>query len=266
MNIGNEVYHMWASIIAFLSSPGAPYVFCGIIVLVFFYALLDGWARLAAVQMGINRGIRTVESATSRQNFFEQFETQGDQFAKQPTFANAWNEFAKTVIIDGSRQIVRITRRPQEFFNEKSLVAPRINLRLFNAMPGYLISLGLFFTFIGLVAAIAIAAKGLGTSANVEQTQAALVQLLDVASLKFISSVAGISLSVILSFVQKAIQNRVNLRIHQFNDAVEARTQLITTEQLLYQWIQAQEQTTRSFAHLAEDIATEVSLQLSQGN
>ena len=257
---------MWASIITFLSSAGAPYVFCGIILLVFIYALLDGWARLAAVQMGVSRGIRTIEGAGNRQAFFEQFEAQSDQFARQTTFANAWAEFAKTVIIDGTRQLVRITRRPHEFFSEKSLVAPRINLRLYNAMPGYLISLGLFFTFIGLVAAIAIAAQGLGTSANVEQTQAALVKLLDVASLKFISSVAGISLSVILSFVQKAIQNRVNLRIHQFNDAVEARTQLITTEQLLYQWIQAQEQTTRSFAHLAEDIATEVSLQLSQGS
>lgn len=256
---------MWASIIAFLSSAGAPYVFCGILILVFLYALLDGWARLAAVQMGVNRGIRTVEATASRQNFFEQFESVSDQFAKQSTFANAWGEFAKTVIIDGSRQIVRITRRPQEFFSERSLVAPRINLRLYNAMPGYLISLGLFFTFIGLVAAIAVAAQGLGTSTTVEQTQASLVNLLDIASLKFISSVAGISLSIILSFVQKAIQNRVNLRIHQFNDVVEARTQLITTEQLLYQWIQAQEQTTRSFAHLAEDIATEVSLQLSQG-
>lgn len=257
---------MWASIIAFLSSPGAPYLFCGILALVFFYALLDGWARLAAVQMGVSRGIRTLEAAGSRQAFFEQFETLGDQFARQPTFANAWGEFAKTVIIDGSRQLVRITRRPQEFFNERSLLAPRINLRLYNAMPGYLISLGLFFTFIGLVAAIAIAASGLGDSDTVAKTQAALVQLLDVASLKFISSVAGISLSVILSFIQKAIQNRVSMRIHQFNDAVEARTQLVTTEQLLYQWIMAQEQTTRSFAHLAEDIATEVSLQLSQGS
>ena len=256
---------MWASIIAFLSSPGAPYLFCGVIILVFFYALLDGWARLAAVQMGISRGIRTLEGAQNRQGFFEQFEGLGDQFVKQRIFANAWSEFSKTVIIDGSRQLVRITRRPHEFFNERSLVAPRINLRLYNAMPGYLISLGLFFTFIGLVAAIAIAAEGLGDSDTVAKTQEALVKLLDVASLKFISSVAGISLSVILSFVQKAILNRVSMRIHQFNDAVEARTQLITTEQLLYQWIIAQEQTTRSFAHLAEDIATEVSLQMSQG-
>ena len=66
------------------------------------------------------------------------------------------------------------------------------------------------------------------------------MQLLDVASLKFISSVAGISLSIILSFIQKAWLNRVNMQIHRFCSAVEKRTQLITTEQLLYQWLIAQ--------------------------
>lgn len=256
---------MWASAIEFLSSPTAPYIFCGVIIAVFFYALLDGWVRLSAAQMAISRGILTLNASAGREAFFEQFETIGDQFARQPMFAAAWSEFAKTVIVDRDRRLVRITRRPHEFFNETSLLAPRINLRLYAAMPGYLISLGLFFTFIGLVAAIAIAAQGLGEAADVNQTQAALVRLLDVASLKFLSSVTGISLSIILSFLQKARLNRVSQRIHQFGNAVAAHTQLITTEQLLHQWIIAQEQTTRSFAHLAEDIATEVRLQLSQG-
>ncbi|PZP84628.1 MAG: hypothetical protein DI582_08305 [Azospirillum brasilense] len=254
---------MWSSVIAFLSSTSAPYLFCGIILLVFLFALVDAWARLSSAQIAVKRGINTVQNAANRQVFFEQFESLSDQFTRQPLFANAWSEFAKTVIIDGARQLVRITRRPHDFFNERSLVNPRINLRQMSAMPGYLISLGLFFTFIGLVAAIAIAAQGIGNDADVSKTQNALVNLLDVASLKFISSVAGISLSIILSFVQKALLNRVGQSIHKFCDAVEARTQLITTEQLLYQWLIAQEQTTRNFGHLAEDIATEVALQLS---
>lgn len=256
---------MWSSVIDFMSSQHAPILFCGVLILVFLYALLDGWMRISGTSMAIKRGINTLESTSNRQHFFNQFEVVGDQLTRQSLFANAWSEFSKTVIIDGTRQLVRITRRPHEFFNERSLIAPRANLRLYGAMPGYLISLGLFFTFIGLVAAIAIAARGLGGATTVEQTQAALVQLLDVASLKFISSVAGISLSIILSFTQKALLNKASKRIHEFCDAVEARTQLVTTEQLLHQWIASQEQTTRSFAHLAEEIATEVSLQLGHG-
>jgi hypothetical protein len=256
---------MWLTIINFLSSPHAPYVFCGILGLVFLYGLFDGWSRLAGVRTGIRRARAIIESIRDTQGFYTQFETVSDQFSRQPIFAQPWSEFSKTVIIDPSRELVRITRRPQDFFHEISLLAPRLNLRQYSALPGYLISLGLFFTFIGLVAAIAIAAQGLGKSTDVVQTQAALVQLLDVASLKFISSVAGISLSVILSFLQKAWLNRAINDIHRFCETVEARTQLVTTEQLLHQWLVSQEQTTRSFAHLAEDIATEVTLQLNQG-
>jgi hypothetical protein len=255
---------VWLSIINFLSSPNAPYVFCGVILLAFLYAMLEGWVRLNAVRVAVTRATGIIESTTNSEAFYEQFESLGDRFSKESLFTNPWVEFSKTVVLDSARLLVRITRRPQEFFNTSSLVAPRINLRLYTAMPGYLISLGLFFTFIGLVAAIAIAANGLGQGVDITHTQQALVQLLDVASLKFISSVAGISLSIVLSFIQKAWLNRVNMQIHHFCSAMENRTQLITTEQLLYQWLIAQEQTTRGYARLAEDIATEVTLQLNQ--
>ncbi len=255
---------MWSSVIAFLSSPGAPYLFCGVILLVFTYALLEGWVRLSGVRRATYRATSLLATADSPESFYGQFEGLGDRFVREPLFTNPWREFSKTVVLDDARLLVRITRRPQEFFNSQSLIAPRINLRLYAAMPGYLISLGLFFTFIGLVAAIAIAAEGLGTGADVEQTQAALVQLLSVASLKFISSVAGIAFSILLSFIQKAWLNRASVLIERFCMALEQRTQLVTTEQLLFQWLIAQQQTQRGQARLAEDIATEVTLQLKQ--
>lgn len=250
--------------IAFLSSAEAPYIFCGVILLAFAYALIEGWARLSAVSRSVRRANALLASTQGSEGFYEKFESLGDGFAREPLFSGPWKEFSKTVVLDADRLLVRITRRPQEFFNASSLIAPRINLRLFGAMPGYLISLGLFFTFIGLVAAIAVSAQGLGQGADVEQTQQALVHLLDIASLKFISSVAGIALSIILSFIQKSWLNRTGMLIHRFGEALESRTQLITTEQLLYQWLVAQEQAVRGQARLAEDIATEVTLQLTQ--
>lgn len=254
---------MWSSVIAFLSAPAAPYFFCAIILGVFFYCLIDGWTRLNVIRTQTGRALATIEQTSGTEHFYEQFETIADRLGREGMFGILWNEFSKTVVLDGERRLVRITRRPQEFFNSNSVIAPALNLRLFHAMPGYLISLGLFFTFIGLVAAIAVAANGLG--ADAAQAQAALVQLLDIASLKFISSVAGISLSIILSFVQKTWLNNAVIQLHRFCAATEKRTQLITTEQLLHQWLQAQAQTTRGYAHLAEDVATEVALKLHQG-
>ena len=256
---------MWLSVIHFLSSASAPYLFCGVIFVAFAYALIDGWARLSVVRIAITRALGILESAGDTEGFYTKFKALGDQFAGQPVFASPWSEFSKTVVLDNARLLVRITRRPEAFFHAQSLIAPRINLRLYTAMPGYLISLGLFFTFIGLVAAIAIAAQGLTQGADSARMQEALVLLLNVASLKFVSSITGIFLSIVLSFVQKSWMNGLHMRIHQFCASVEKRTQLVTTEQLLYQWLLAQEQTTRGYARLAEDIATEVTLQLQQG-
>ncbi len=255
---------MWEQVIAFLSSQSAPYYFCGTIIAVFVLALISGWAKLSALKASIARATAMLKTSDNPQAFYDQFETLGSKFASEPAFANAWNEFSKTVVLDTARLLVRISRRPQEFFNTASVIAPRINLKLFAAMPSYLISLGLFFTFIGLVAAIAIAAQGLAKETELAQTQQALVALLDVASLKFISSVAGISLSILLSFAQKAWLNSVTMQLHRFCSALEQRTQLITTEQLLHQWLVLQQQVGRSQLYLAEDIATEVALQMSK--
>ncbi len=240
-------------------------MFCAVLGGIFVLGLLDGIVRIGAVRGEIGKAMTLLKHAADRSAFYGQFETLADQFAKLPLFAGPWAEFSKTTIIDTERELVRATRRPQEFFNERSLLAPRLNLRQFLAMPGYLISLGLFFTFIGLVAAIAVAATGLNTANDVEHTQAALVKLLDVASLKFISSVAGISLSVVLAFLQKFMLGGVAKAIYRFCGAVEARTQLVTTEQLLHQWLAANAQTSRNMAHLADDISTEILLQLKGG-
>lgn len=254
----------WAAMIDFLSAAEAVYLFCGIIALVFVVGLLDASWRLSNLRFHIRRATAAITPLEGTKGFYDQFESLSDTFARRRLFARPWDSFSKTVVLESSRELARTTRRPQEFFNEASLLAPHINLRQLHAMPGYLISLGLFFTFVGLVAAIAVAAQGLGPGSDVAQTQAALVRLLDIASLKFITSVAGISLSIVLSFLQKGWLNRASNAIHRFCEAIEERTQLLTTEQLLYQWLIAQEQTTRSFAHLADDIATEVTLQLKQ--
>lgn len=255
---------MWLSVITFLSAPSAPYLFCGIIILAFLCSLFANWLQLTDVRRSVRRASAILTSVSSPSEFYDRFESFADRFDKEPLFSGPWNEFSKTTVIDTARQLVRSTRRPQEFFNTSSIIAPRLNLRLFSAMPGYLISLGLFFTFIGLVAAIAIAAQGLGKGADVTQTQQALVQLLDVASLKFISSVTGIALSIVLSFVQKSWLNQTMMMLHQFCADLERRTQSITTEQLLHQWLVNQQQAARGHVHLAEDIATEVALQLGQ--
>ena len=253
---------MWDSGIEWVAGASAPWIFCSIIAFAFAYTLIDGWWRLSSASMLLSRGIRTIQSTASRTQFFKEYESIREEFTRQPMFAASWAEFDKTILVNDQRELLLITRRPYEFFNEQGLISPRINLRLYQAFPGYLISLGLFFTFVGLVAAIAIAAKGLDAG-TVEEAQKSLVQLLQVASVKFISSVAGISFSILLSIVQKSHLNRIHALIHGFCAAIESRTQLTTTEQLLYDWLKTQQDSSRQLQHLAEDIATEVAIAIA---
>lgn len=253
---------MWQSGIEWVAGANAPWVFCLIIAAAFAYALVDGWWRLSSTAMLLKRGIRTIEATGSRTRFFKEYETIREEFSKQPMFAASWAEFDKTILVNDTRELLLITRRPYEFFNEQGLIAPRINLRLYQAFPGYLISLGLFFTFVGLVAAISIAADGL-TAGTVEEAQKSLVMLLQVASVKFISSVAGILFSIMLSISQKSHLNRIHKLLYDFCAAIEARTQLTTTEQLLFDWLKEQQGTARQLQHMAEDIATEVAIAVS---
>lgn len=253
---------MWQSAIEWVAGGTAPLVFCLIIAAAFLFALVDGWWRLSSTSLLLRRGIRTIEATGSRTRFFKEYETIREEFSRQPVFAASWNEFDKTVLVNEARELLLITRRPYEFFNEQGLVAPRINLRLYQAFPGYLISLGLFFTFIGLVAAIAIAAEGLNAG-TIEEAQKSLVLLLQVASVKFISSVAGISFSILLSIAQKTHLNRIHALLYDFCAAIEARTQITTTEQLLFEWLKEQQGTARQLQHMAEDIATEVAMAVS---
>lgn len=244
----------------------APVWFSLVLGALFLFAVIDVWVRTTSTSHIIRRGMNLLGTVEGPKGFFREYNMLRERFVKETIFAGAWKEFDKTLIMDRAREIVLTSRRPHEFFHEITLLSPRINLRLTNAIPGYLISLGLFFTFIGLVVAIAIAARGMEAAGDVAQTQAALAQLLQVASLKFITSVAGISLSLLLSAWQKMLLNNVQRNTYRFCTLMEARTQLVTMEQLMFDWIRTQSDTSQKLGHMADDIATEVALKMAQPN
>jgi hypothetical protein len=70
------------------------------------------------------------------------------------------------------------------------------------ALPGYFVSVGLILTFMGLVVALYLAARGM-RHGGADEARAAIIGLLNVASFKFLTSVAAISGALILSVVWK---------------------------------------------------------------
>lgn len=215
----------------FLVSPLIPYFFCSIILAIFFYM----WLRYSCdekklVEHSITKFLEILEKINNRDEFYEQYELISSQFLEEKVFHNSWSEFTETVIIDVDSNRIITTKRPNDYFNEHSIISPHINLRLLHAVPNYLVGLGLLFTFIGLIAAIHFAALGLGSA---DGGQEALKNLLQMASVKFWSSIAGLFCSILLSIIQKKWLNNLNKKIYAICRKIEELTDSITIEQLL---------------------------------
>ena len=69
---------------------------------------------------------------------------------------------------------------------------------LMAALPGYFVSVGLILTFSGLVVALYFAAKGF-RAGNVEQSQEAILQLLNASAFKFLTSIAALASALLIT-------------------------------------------------------------------
>jgi hypothetical protein len=70
------------------------------------------------------------------------------------------------------------------------------------ALPSYFTSVGLILTFVGLVVALYFAAKGFRTG-DMDQAKAAIVQLLNAASFKFLTSVSALISAFLISLYSR---------------------------------------------------------------
>lgn len=184
--------------------------------------------QMAAPERSIKAATRIVSEAEGPESFATKFEEINHTLGRDPVLGPAWREFSETLIApsDGQGRISN-TARPQHFFNEDLLVAARVNLPVFQAVPNYLVGAGLFFTFIGLVAALHFAGKGVASD-SVQEAQQALKDLLQAATFKFVTSIAGLGMSIYFSVRKKRLLHHFHVLVDRFCEALDKRLDIIT--------------------------------------
>ena len=110
----------------------------------------------------------------------------------------AWMRYRKTLIL-GTFPPVRSTQRPHGFVYD--VLSPPTWIGF---AANIFVAFGLLATFMGLVAALTFAAEGIASD-NVASMQAALRDLLAAAASKFVTSVAGVGLSLILRLLERLL-------------------------------------------------------------
>jgi len=136
----------------------------------------------------------------------------GDLLRQHNLFPSAWAGFQ--VQFSSSRGI---PDAPFSTFTAQDPSLDEFERRgLMQSLPNYLTSVGLIFTFVGLVVALYFAAKGFDTG-DINNARTAILQLLNASSFKFMTSVAALVAAMIVSlylrFCASTIRSETDLVI-----------------------------------------------------
>lgn len=113
--------------------------------------------------------------------------------------------------------------RPSAYITLDSLERAGLRLGLIQALPNYFVGLGLVMTFLGLIAGLWFASQGMRTADMIE-ARAALVHLLNSATFKFLTSVAGIAMSLVVSLAFRIAVQSLRHRLDLLCDRIEEAT------------------------------------------
>jgi methyl-accepting chemotaxis protein len=164
-------------------------------------------------------------SGTSRTEVERQFSAQSRNPARRALKA-AWDEYAETLVAhtepDGTT-FWRNALRPSVFFSPEELgFAPGF----WRIVPGLFVTVGLFLTFLGLIAAL----NSMDLSAD--RVEASLRDLLTVASAKFIMSLTGLACSIVFTIILRLGLGSVEGALHRLCANLERRLSFVSLESL----------------------------------
>lgn len=177
--------------------------------------------------------------------------TQG-RHPERRTVGAAWEEYRETVVTpdDGSAPVLRNTVRPAMFFNIDDL---GFGPGYFRIVPSLFVSVGLFLTFLGLIAALDDMGRSMTSTTDGAATMA-LASLLGIASAKFVMSLTGLGCSIAFTIGLRRSMGKIDGAVHGLCHALERRLSFLSLEDLALRQLR----TTRNQVEEFRKIGTEL--------
>lgn len=158
------------------------------------------------------------------------------------------------------KQVFLSTVRPQTFFNASEVAHP--SFRFYRILPGLFVGIGLLLTFLGLVSALHFAAAQIALSTT-EQSQVALLGLLESAKFKFYASFAGLGASLLFVIALRIGDLVIDSGFDDFSRALEREIQIVTTQGLTRQLVFLGKRQLSELIKMNTDIAVAIGDQVS---
>ncbi|OGL52770.1 MAG: hypothetical protein A3C43_00160 [Candidatus Schekmanbacteria bacterium RIFCSPHIGHO2_02_FULL_38_11] len=159
----------------------------------------------------------------------ESFEEIKDLFLSNELLRDKWEEYEFTLIKrDNPRRIYK-TEYAETYFNDSSILSHRINVRYWYALPGILVGLGIFGTFIGLTLGL----SQLKTD-SIENIQSGIDMLMSGMTTAFSTSVWGMGFSLLFNWYEKKRFNGLSSVISRLNRQTDKLFTLTTQEKIMF--------------------------------
>ena len=241
-----------------LASPAAIFVVVGLLV------VWAGWsaARLQGRTESLISTLSAAGAIVGKPEFLPNLGAAAEQLAALPFLADRWSAYYDTLIVlkdKTASRPVRSTLRPDHVFDLGLLRAVGLKPRYHTAMPGMLVGAGLLFTFLGLAVALS-AAGGVVAGGDPVQSRQGLHQLLDAASFKFITSLAGLLLSMAYTGFRNHRIRLVEQALDGFTAALDRQMPLATPAILQHEANEA----LRAQSTILETFSTELGVSIGE--
>jgi hypothetical protein len=133
--------------------------------------------------------------------------------------AHLWQEFDETLIEvrqGGETQLFN-TFDAVHFFNTSTLAKGVTDNRLIAAVPGFLTAVGVIGTFVGLQ----LGMSGMDMSGDVVLMKEGIKTVIDGAKIAFMTSIWGVTLSVVFNFIEKLLEQNVRTKIGNIQTKID---------------------------------------------
>jgi hypothetical protein len=222
-------------------------------------ALLVAWGAVAWLRIArLRRLVRSARGpAALRENFIRI-----DDALSASIFGASWTEYRACLRQEEGR--ILYLRHPDEYLGLHAIGNTSFPARFFAAAHGYFIGIGLLLTFVGLVAALKFAAAGVASS-DIAVAKQALNALLSAASFKFMTSIAGLGCSLILSVAARTMTYALESAAHGLAHDLESAMTPIFVESLAYDQLAISRQQLARLDRLDAELTTELAPRLAAG-
>lgn len=241
-----------------LTSNAGLIIYCAGLLLWALIAALIFNKRIQPINSELDNLCKEIKKSSDLEDFANNFFTFDEICSKSRYFQNSWKEFSEVLLMpkvdfeDGT--YIGNSKQPGLFFSQRTILWPRIPMRFYNTLPNYLTGLGILGTFLGLVAGIHLAAPGLN-SQNIQDAKNALEELLNGASLAFLSSIAGLLSSIAFSVFEKRNVYKFDRLLSCFVEGIEKRIKYISAKKLASLSLLESKKQTASLESFSNDLA-----------